>query len=206
MHHHKRWLFRNNIAHPTNIVDTTERQQLMARIRALYEHAPYLLPSDQHCFSIPLSDWETRTSYEMRRWLTIHTTHIRECRRQAKLQDNLHIRDIRTYFAPAPCTHTQATDNSTECPHPPQPHTATRTPLVVQQQTIQKYFQPATPLEVPTDPVAQPSMISHTLNQPTENPITVPEHSPRHHPDVTLCRPPLGNIFLELGLNSNQQY
>ena len=186
-HHHKRWLFRNNIAHPKNTVDTTERHQLMARIRALYDHAPYLLTSDQHCFSIPINDWETRTSYDMRRWLTIHTPHIRECRRQAQIQNNLHIRDIRTYFAPAPCTHTNATDDSTESPLPPQPYTATRTPLVVQQQTIKKYFQPATPLEVPTDPVVPHPLISPTPTQPTANTTTVSEHfSPSSYRRYTL--------------------
>ena len=38
-HNHARWPFRNKQTHQMNSVDTTERQQLLSCIRALYEHA-----------------------------------------------------------------------------------------------------------------------------------------------------------------------
>ena len=141
IHHHARWLYRNKLLHPTSSADVTERNQLYDRIRALYAHEPFLQTNDKYCFSLTLLEWETRTTYEMKRWLQIHTTYIRECRRQANKQDRLRIRDIRTYFSSVPNTRQHETTEHTPTISTTQPIRALN-PLVPQQQCISNYFQP----------------------------------------------------------------
>ena len=142
------------------------------RISALYTHAPYLLQADQHCFITPLSEWENRSVYEMKRWLQTHTDHVRECRRQADRHTKQYTQDIRTYI---PTPHVRTPTHSTI---PRQAGSKTsqtdfHPSLVSRQSTISKYFpiRPTPPIEVPdtvtTYPHLQPLLTSHRTQPPS---------------------------------------
>ena len=155
-----------------NSVDTTERQQLLSRIRALYEHAQFLLSADQHCFTTSLREWETLSTYDMKKWLTTHTNHIQECRRQANRHTAQSTRDIRT-FIPSVTTEQHKSTRIPKTPFRTSLNSTRHEHLVAQQQPIQKYFQPISNLSQinPTPQLDTDSIQSHiqsTLTTPTD--------------------------------------
>ena len=49
-----------------------------------------LKKANQHCFNTTHEKWKHRTAPEMKRWLKIHTEHIRECHPQANKHNKHH--------------------------------------------------------------------------------------------------------------------
>ena len=106
----------------------------------------------------------------MKKWLTTHTNHIRESRRQANRHTAQSTRDIRTFIPVVTseryqCTQIPTTPSRT-------PHISTRQEhLVAQQQPIQKYFQSLSNLpqlnltQLDTNSIQshdQPTLATHT--------------------------------------------
>ena len=71
---------------------------LLNRIQGLYSLRDSMHRQDQHCFRITLQEWKTQPIPEMKKWLHLHTEHIRHCMKQEKLRLRQKIPDIRTWF------------------------------------------------------------------------------------------------------------
>ena len=95
-----RWKHRNNILHSHN--SDYERDMLLNRIQGLYSLRDSMHSQDQHCYRIALQEWKTQPIPEMKKWLHLHTEHIRHCMKQEKLRLRQKIPDIRSWFKAKP--------------------------------------------------------------------------------------------------------
>ena len=97
---YQRWTHRNNILHSHN--RDHERDMLLNRIQGLYSLRDSMHRQDHHCFKISIQEWKTKPIPEMKKWLHLHTEHIRHCMRQEKSRLRQNIQDIRSWLKATP--------------------------------------------------------------------------------------------------------
>lgn len=95
IHHKKRWKQRNDKEHDKEGVK--EKQNLLQRLKWLYEQKKKMHANDRHPFETPVESWNTRPNRSIRNWINQNSTYIRNMVKQQETRDAKSLRDIRNY-------------------------------------------------------------------------------------------------------------
>ena len=91
-----RWQQRNSKLHGDDNAHT--KTNLFLRIKSFYAIQNDLSVQDHQPFCTPINDWKNRTGTEMKKWLNVHSKHIKVCLQKAKQRKTQQLQDLRNWM------------------------------------------------------------------------------------------------------------
>ena len=93
-----RWEARNKAKFPNNKDNEATKENLLFRIKQLYEKEQALKPQDRHIFRTPREEWPNKSISQMRQWLLVSHPYVSYCIKVNKKQAKNGHQDILQYF------------------------------------------------------------------------------------------------------------